>query len=65
MSEYIPKHLKEPVYIDSRQIMSLLKKLESDVIIVPAVYGNYGSSYIAAYRDIANDLRKALEGERV
>lgn len=65
MSEYIPKHLKEPVYIDSRPIMSLLRKLESNIIVIPAVAGTYSSGYMAAYHDIAKDLRKELEGERV
>lgn len=65
MNEYIPKHLKEPVYIDSRPIISLLKKLESNIIVVPAVAGTYSSGYMAAYHDIAKDLRKALEEECV
>lgn len=47
--------------INMQALLKLIEKLESDVIVVPSIAGSYHSGYIAAYHDIARELRKVLE----
>lgn len=55
------KHMKSEFFADPNKLEQLVKKLESPIVDVPAVYGDYQFGYVAAFRDVAKWIREACK----
>lgn len=53
------KHMRDEFFADPEKLEQLVKKLESPIVTVPSVYGDYQSGYIAAFHDVAWWIREA------